>query len=90
MVQANADAEGLRKFLDEKYKLCSAPDDRAAYNKFVREFCRNCLLAGRGIQKHGIRKCREMKNECVLPCTRCAVAGRGQQFHWIDECPGDP
>ena len=90
MVQANsADADGFRKFLDDKYKLCSSPDDRAAYNKFVREFCRNCLMAGRGIQKHGARKCREMKNDCVLPCTRCAVAGRGQQFHWLEDCPGD-
>ena len=88
MVQANkGDTEGFTKFLDDQYKKHVSGDARTAYQKFLREFCKNCLMAGRGIEKHGARKCRELGNPCVLPCVRCALAGNSGQVHWLEDCP---
>ena len=73
--------------MDEQYKKHASGDARTAYQKFLREFCKNCLMAGRGIEKHGARKCRELGNPCVLPCVRCALAGNPGQVHWLEDCP---
>eukprot|EP00959_Pyramimonas_sp_CCMP1952_P276622 5782118-Pyramimonas_sp.AAC.1 len=55
--------------------------------QLVREVCRNCLFAGRGVQEHTYRVCRDLGNACVIPCSRCVQAGRAEDItHWVQDC----
>ena len=83
VVQQNpSDSAHIQNWLDQNMKT-----NASGVSQLMREFCRNCLLAGRGMQNHGFKRCKEMGNECVLPCTLCAQAGRGIQKHWQVDCP---
>ena len=49
--------------------------------------CKNCLMAGKGVVKHTLKQCRELKNPCLLPCPKCTSAGRTQNLlHWVADC----
>ena len=79
-------ATEIQAFLDKQF---SKDDQRSLWSQVMREVCRNCLLAGKGVTEHSLRKCMEMGNECVLACSRCAAAGgsRAGQKHWTVNCP---
>ena len=51
-----------------------------AFRAAFREICRNCWFAGRGPVSHSIKACRELGNQCAMPCPRCG------QYHWINDC----
>ncbi|CAK0909944.1 unnamed protein product [Prorocentrum cordatum] len=54
---------------------------------FSNHVCKNCLMAGKGIVKRTLRKCRELQNPCFLPCTKCTGAGRTTNVvHWMADC----
>ena len=62
----------VQQWLDAHFR--SGPEQGAAMAALLRQVCRNCLIAGRGVQDHGMRKCREMGNRCCVPCSKCSAA----------------
>ena len=41
---------------------------------------KKCYLAGKGLVGHTIIRCRQLGNQCFLPCQKC------KKVHWTEEC----
>ena len=54
--------------------------DMATAKTIFAQICKNCLVAGRGIQNHGHNACAKLGHKCVIPCPKC----RG--IHWVFDC----
>ena len=77
----------IQQWLDEKYRQTEL---RPALQQLSREYCRNCIMAGKGVVTHTFAQCRAAGNACVLPCPKCVQAGRLQDiYHWLQDCPGN-
>ena len=79
-------APQIQAWIDRQF----AADDahRAAMTSVLKEYCKNCVLSNRGMQKHSLKKCRELNNACVLLCPKCTSAGRTRDItHWAADCP---
>jgi len=52
-----------------------------ASQKFWREICRNCFMAGKGQVKHNFFECQKLGNPCVMRCAKCKAGN-----HWTNQC----
>ena len=75
----------LQKWIDEQFG--KGQDMKEAMGTVMGRVCKNCLLAGRGAQKHRIPDCIKMGNPPVEPCVKCANQGKGTHYHWRQGCP---
>ena len=85
LVQKATPPKKLQSWMDKQYLI--EGQRNAMITLFATHVCKNCLMAGKGIKKHTLKQCRELKNLCVLPCTKCTNAGRTENvLHWVADC----
>ena len=83
LVQKNPGDTGA---IDAFIKAKSAGPEKQVMLELLKNVCKNCLLAGRGMHEHTLKSCRDAGNPCALPCPKCKKAGR-EEFHWLQSCP---
>jgi len=85
LVRSRTPPKKLQSWIDKQYQI---EEHRSAMITLLSTHaCKNCLMAGKGIVKHSLKQCRELKNPCFLPCTKCTAAGKTEDvMHWIAEC----
>ena len=76
----------IQAWIDKQ--AAASPAHKTAMTALLQQHaCKNCLMAGKGVVKHTLKQCRELKNLCVLPCPKCTDAGRTQNItHWVADC----
>lgn len=77
--------QALQEFTDKFSDRSEA--HRKAMNQALRDVCRNCFLVGKGFVNHGLRKCREEGNQCLVKCSIYIGAGctAANIIHWAED-----
>ena len=67
-------------------EFAGGADRLAVVRSLLGQCCRNCMVSGRGYQKHFASACRELGNPPTIPCVKCASKGHGAVFHRPQDC----